>query len=107
VRATYFTVTWELLRELGITNLETDNLDGLFQFPTDVHVFNVGQDWFDWQMNCFKVALTGEGLPAWAEKQEGELMKPCESKITRLEDGTLLWQFREDTQHCPQCGKSR
>jgi hypothetical protein len=106
LRATYFTVTWELLRELGVTNLETDNLPKLLQLPETFILHGLWQDHRDWQMNCFRVSIEGESLPACFEKKEGEMMRPAEVAVSRTPSGELTWLFRQAKESCPTCGRS-
>ena len=93
MKATYFTVTSEFLKYLGVNNLETDNLNALFHMPEGIIITNIFQDWYDFQRSCFKVSVEGDFLPLWAERKEGEMMTPCTPKTTLLEDGKIQWEF--------------
>lgn len=87
-KGTYFTATYEFIIStvgewpqcFNCMNNKSEfiaKLNEKLRLPKMISISNLWQGYENYLDNTVNISLYGEGLPAWAEREEGERLKRC------------------------------
>ena len=75
-------------------HIEYPKIETALRCPPDIYITGVYRDFEDMQRGTYKIALAGEGLPAWAAREEGEMLHKAMGKIERLySEDIVIWRW--------------